>query len=132
MRREQKFAPPIGGDGADRRIGAQREGGVVVWVGEGGGGGRWWWGGVVWRCGCVGGPCGAGASRPSPQRLRRGGCAGLTRADAPHPAFGHPLPEGEGSQRRRCSFIEILLPPGEGARSADEGRENIDSTLTIH
>src|SRR5437868_10392960 len=58
---------------------------------------------------------------------------------APHPAFGHPLPEGEGSRRRvdpetillpsgggvgvgDAPFIEILLPPGEGARRADEGR----------
>src|SRR5438309_6776545 len=48
-------------------------------------------------------------------------------AGTPHPAFGHPLPVGEGSRRRvivkpRCCFIEILLPPGEGARRADEGR----------
>jgi malate synthase len=38
---------------------------------------------------------------------------------APHPAFGHPLPEGEGIRK-------IPLPPGEGARSAGEGRGSRD------
>jgi malate synthase len=38
---------------------------------------------------------------------------------APHPAFGHPLPEGEGKKK-------TPLPAGEGARSAGEGRASRD------
>src|SRR5438477_1076955 len=77
------------------------------------------------------------AKDPSATQRRKG--------KAPHPAAacpersrrGHPHPKGEGSRRKsdsktRSSFVEILLPPGEGARSADEGRENIHSTLMGH
>jgi HAE1 family hydrophobic/amphiphilic exporter-1 len=46
--------------------------------------------------------------------------------DAPHPAFGHPLPVGEGSA---AAFIP--LPRGEGARSAGEGRGTSQSGVLI-
>ncbi len=45
--------------------------------------------------------------------------AGLRRIHAPHPAFGHPLPAGEGQQPRHV----IPLPPGEGGHEPEPQAE---------
>jgi hypothetical protein len=42
------------------------------------------------------------------------------RAGGPHPAFGHPLPPGEGRQGGGEAFGHPL-PAGEGPRSGGEG-----------
>jgi len=57
----------------------------------------------------------------------------------PHPAFGHPLPEGEGPRRTHPSLTyrfqtglgssEGPLPPGEGGRRPGEGAKVVEHLI---
>src|SRR5436309_2430627 len=50
---------------------------------------------------------------------------------APHPAFGHLLPPGEGVPDSRDTKCVALLPPGEGGRRPDEGHASFAAPLVL-